>query len=420
MNAPLKRINPRRPYVLTSGGLRRITLGALSSAGEPGTYQENQAHQAHQTSHTGQHPAAKPRRTSTAPQRALLAVVQSERGGLDEHARQVCAAAALIADASTQVVLLVFGELKDDAAALGADKVIVLPDFDTRAFRPEHALQTLVACVAQIDPAHILMPDTLTGTGDLGRRFAASAGVSIACHVVELDASHVSVYVQAQQHLASRALPTLILLEPGTVDTRLPFAGAGERIELAGVTPRGTHHAAYQDHGIEEVDVAQLALAEADFIVSAGHGVTDISSFEALASAFGAAIGASRVAVDNGHFSRERQIGATGTTVEASVVIAFGISGAVQHLQGIKDCRHVIAVNLDSSAPMVKRANLTIIDDAQTLMAALLDALASAKTRAQSGPTAPPLPASAVLTATTTATPASAPGQASVLEGAAA
>ena len=70
---------------------------------------------------------------------------------------------------------------------------------------------------------------------------------------------------------------------------------------------------------------------------------------------------------------------ATGKTVDASVYIAFGISGAVQHLQGIKDCRHVIAVNLDASAPMIKRADLSIIGDAQELMAALLEQVRQAR-----------------------------------------
>ncbi|MPW20891.1 electron transfer flavoprotein subunit alpha/FixB family protein, partial [Paraburkholderia sp. CNPSo 3157] len=133
------------------------------------------------------------------------------------------------------------------------------------------------------------------------------------------------------------------------------------------------------DLGIEEIDAAQVALEEADFIVSAGNGVNDVAAFEKLASTFGAAIGASRVAVDNGMFTRDKQIGATGKTVEASVYIAFGISGAVQHLQGIKDCRHVIAVNLDGSAPIAKRANLTIIGDTQATIASLIDEIDRAR-----------------------------------------
>ena len=122
--------------------------------------------------------------------------------------------------------------------------------------------------------------------------------------------------------------------------------------------------------------------------MSAGNGVSDIGAFERLAGAFGAAIGASRVAVDNGHFTRDKQVGATGKTVEASVYIAFGISGAVQHLQGIKDCRHVIAVNLDGSAPIAKRANLTVVGDAQATIAALIDEVQAAGASRGQSPTA--------------------------------
>ena len=77
-------------------------------------------------------------------------------------------------------------------------------------------------------------------------------------------------------------------------------------------------------------------MEEADLIVSAGNGVRDLESFRALAAALGAAVGASRVPVDDGRFPRSQQIGATGKTVSASLYLAFGISGAVQHLQGIR------------------------------------------------------------------------------------
>jgi electron transfer flavoprotein alpha subunit len=365
----IKRIDPRRPFTITAQGLRRITLGAVAQAGA--MLDSELPRVAHGS-------GAKPRRTKQTAQRTVLVAAHSDRGSLDEHARQVIAAAALIADATTQVALLVFGELKDDAALLGADKVIELPGFDRRTFSPETALQALAACVAQIAPAHILMPDNATGDGDLGRRYAAYAGASVATHVVEIDAAHVSVYTHAKKSFASRSLPDLVLLASGAVDPRLPFVGAGERIEIDAPSAASAE-ATYRDLGIEEIDAAQVALEEADFIVSAGNGVTDIAAFERLAGTFGAAIGASRVAVDNGMFPRDKQIGATGKTVEASVYIAFGISGAVQHLQGIKDCRHVIAVNLDGSAPIVKRANLTIIGDTQATIASLIDEVARAR-----------------------------------------
>ena len=374
MNTTIKRIDPRRPFTITAAGLRRITLGAVLEAGALQDLAPV-AELAH--AHGG---ATKPRRTTQPAQCTLLVVAHSDRGSLDEQARQTLAAAALIANAQTQVALLVLGELKDDAAALGADKVIELASFDRRNFSPDAELQTLAACVAQFAPAHIFMPDNATGDGDLGRRYAAYAEASVATQVVEISATQVSTYVHAKQAFATRVLPDLVLLAAGAVDARLPFVGAGERLEMLALNadqpPAG---GLYRDLGLEEIDAAQVALEEADFIVSAGNGVSDVSAFEKLAGTLGAAVGASRVAVDNGMFIRDKQIGATGKTVEASVYIAFGISGAVQHLQGIKDCRHVIAVNLDGSAPIVKRANLTIIGDTQATIASLIDAVGQAR-----------------------------------------
>jgi electron transfer flavoprotein alpha subunit len=208
---------------------------------------------------------------------------------------------------------------------------------------------------------------------------------SVATHVVEIDAAHVAAYIRANTALVARALPDVVLLAPNAVEPKLPFVGAGERIVWRFDNDTPASKGVVRDLGVEEIDAAQLALEEADFIVSAGNGVSDVPAFERLAATLGAAIGASRVAVDDGKFTRDKQIGATGKTVEASVYIAFGISGAVQHLQGIKDCRHVIAVNLDASAPIAKRANLTVIADARETIAALNEAAAAARSARGTG-----------------------------------
>ncbi|WP_087739065.1 electron transfer flavoprotein subunit alpha/FixB family protein, partial [Paraburkholderia piptadeniae] len=367
--------DPRRPFIITAAGLKRITLGETGSA---------DASAAHWSAHGHAAVAVKQRRALNNPRHVLLVAAHSDRGGLDDHARQVVAAAAMLADAQTEVALLVFGELKDDAAELGVDQLIELPGFDRRSFAPENELRALQACAAALSPAHLLLPDNASGDGDLGRRYAASAGASVATHVVEIDARHVGAYAQARRAFSTRALPDVILLAPNAVDAKLPFIGAGERLMGDFIHAAGDNAQTYRDLGLDEIDAAQVALEEADFIISAGNGVCDIGAFEQLASVLGAAIGASRVAVDNGHFSRDKQVGATGKTVEASVYIAFGISGAVQHLQGIKDCRHVIAVNLDGSAPIAKRANITVVGDAQATIAALIEQVQRARaTRGQ-------------------------------------
>ena len=366
----IKRIDPRRPFIITAAGVKRITLGEIGSS------DANVGHWP-TLGHGGA--AAKPRRTLTDPKHVLLVAAHSERGALDEHARQAVAAAALLADTHTEVVLVVFGELKDDAAALGVDKLVELAGFDRRVFAPESELQALQACVAAFAPKNVFLPDNAIGDGDLGRRYAASAGASTGAHIVEINAQHVGAYAHAKRAFATRSLPDVILLAQNAVDAKLPFVGAGERLPSDFIDVAAPAAQRTRDLGLEDLDAAQVALEEADFIVSAGNGVSDIPSFERLADVLGAAVAASRVAVDNGHFKRDKQVGATGKTVEASVYIAFGISGAVQHLQGIKDCRHVIAVNLDGSAPIAKRADLTVVGDAQATIAALIEQVQSAR-----------------------------------------
>ncbi|WP_250452802.1 electron transfer flavoprotein subunit alpha/FixB family protein [Caballeronia sp. ATUFL_M2_KS44] len=369
----IKRIDPRRPFIVTAEGLKRITLGEIGNGGDVQAF-----------AHGGHKSDVKPRRTTKPARRSMLVAAHTDRGALDDHARQALAAAALLADDETEVVLIAFGAFSDDAASLGADRYIALDAFDRRRYAPDEELRALAACVAAFAPMHVFMPDNATGDGDLGRRYAAQADASIATNVVEIDTSHVASYAHAGRAFATRALADVMLLAPNAVDAKLPFIGAGERVASEGIVPASSE-SAYVDLGIEEMDAAQVALEEADFIISAGNGVSDIPAFEALASTLGAAIGASRVAVDDGKFTRDKQIGATGKTVEASVYIAFGISGAVQHLQGIKDCRHVIAVNLDASAPIAKRANLTIVADTQETIKALTDAAAAARAARASG-----------------------------------
>ncbi|MEA2779555.1 MAG: electron transfer flavoprotein alpha subunit, partial [Rhodospirillaceae bacterium] len=129
--------------------------------------------------------------------------------------------------------------------------------------------------------------------------------------------------------------------------------------------------AAIGDGGLAASDPNAVPLTEADFIVSAGNGVTDWSAFHEVAAALGAAEGGSRVICDAGLLPRARQVGASGSLVQPRCYLAFGIAGAPQHLQGITRCERVLAVNTDLHAEMVKRADLAIIADAQAVMPAL-------------------------------------------------
>lgn len=352
----LPRIDPRRPAVITAAGLRRITLGSTTGERLGGGL-------------SSAHATVKPLRSTGPFKHCTLVVAHAERGTLDDHVRQVVAAAAILAARDTEVVLAVLGTCHDEPAALGIDRMLVLTEFDRQAFAPGLALHWLQQLQAQLQPHQWLMADQ-DADADLGRRLALHLGLSHLTGVVELQAQTARQRANPRQD-ALHTHKQLMLLARGVANPKLPFTGGGAREDFSLPTPAA--EAGVQDLGVLTGDPQNLALEEVDFILAAGNGVQDVGLFNALALALGAATGASRVAVDDGRFPRHKQIGATGKTVSASAYLAVGISGAVQHLQGIKDCRQVIAVNLDAAAPIAKRANLVVVEDSSALMQALLD-----------------------------------------------
>ncbi len=325
------------------------------------------------------HPA-KWLRTPSKPNSRVLVIAHSDRGALDDHALQTIAAAAILADAETAVLALILGELNDDLSSAAADEVMILPALDFQIFQPDIELASVLAIIELLKPKHIFLPDNLIGDGDLGRRLAALKKLSVATHVLEIDVQHVASAQSGGCVLAQSNLPEVILLAPNAVDAELPFTAKATRIDAPKINyATSPYQAHYQDMGLQTSAAEDIALEEADFIVSAGNGVQNLATLASLASSLNAAVGASRVVVDDGKLPRDKQIGATGKTVTASTYMAIGISGAVQHLQGIKDCRHVIAINKDASAPIVKRANLSVIGDAEAVMQALMIEIQKAK-----------------------------------------
>jgi electron transfer flavoprotein alpha subunit len=362
----LPRIDPRRHAIITPSGLRRIVLG--STAGERLSGGFNHAPS-----------SAKPVRSPGPFNRCTLVVAHSERGTLDDHVRQVVAAAALLSAADNEVVLAVLGPCHEEPADLGVDRLLVWSDADRSRFAPGLALTWLHQLQAQLQPRQWLLADQ-DADADLGRRLAVHLKLPMLAGVVELQADQVRRRVGPRQDALSPPA-ALMLLALGVASTLLPFVGLGVRQEHA--PPHSPEAEGVEDMGIRTGDPQSLALEEVDFIMAAGNGVQDVALFNSLAQELGAATGASRVAVDDGRFPRHKQIGATGKTVSASGYLALGISGAVQHLQGIKDCRHVIAVTLDASAPIAKRADLVVVEDSGSLMQALLELVREEKERAR-------------------------------------
>jgi len=310
---------------------------------------------------------ALPRIVVDSPACLILAVPDLEDGRLTSHDRDLLGAARLLAEhAKGAVVALVPAGCAEDFAVAGVDRLlsVALPP----GYAPEALTQAVLAAIGRLEPRHVLFAETPTSGGDIGRRVAAALQERPAHRIVRLSSEEVASRGQGGRSDFLSRPPRILLFAAEAAD---PPTGALREARPLPSIELPAKPARIVDGGLAATDPNAVPLAEADFIVSAGNGVTDWAAFHDAAAALGAAEGGSRIACDAGHLPRARQVGASGSLVEPRCYLAFGIAGAPQHLQGIQRCQRVVAVNTDLHADMVKRADLAIIADAQRVMPAL-------------------------------------------------
>lgn len=306
-----------------------------------------------------------------------ICVVPDMVGGrLSSHDRDLLGLAHQLAGTDGAVLAVLFGEHKASTfATAGVDRVLTLEGEEFNGYAPEQRVQGLRAVDNQFSPRHWLLPDSRSGGGELGRRFAAALGERPATRVWQVkDEACIGRAGAGLQDLA-RPLARLIL---GAVECAEPVSETRHEalpVELSTSVARSLSR--IEDLGAVAVDPGAIPMAEAEFIFSGGNGVKDWDLFHQTAAALGATEGASRVAVDDGFMARDRQVGASGTWVTARVYVAVGISGAIQHLQGIGACDKVVAINLDPGCDMIKRADLSVIGESSEIFHALIAAVAA-------------------------------------------
>ncbi|MCF5163565.1 electron transfer flavoprotein subunit alpha/FixB family protein [Pseudomonas congelans] len=304
-----------------------------------------------------------------------ITVVPDMVGGrLSSHDRDLLGLARQLAGAEGAVLAVVFGEHKEAAFdTAGVDRLLLVDGVGFDGYSPEQRVQGLRAVDNQFNPRHWLLPDSRSGGGELGRRFAASIGERPATRVWQVkDLLCISRAGAGREDLV-RPLARLILAAAECAEPVSETRHEVLPVELSTGVARSLPR--IEDLGAVAVDPAVIPMAEAEFILSGGNGVKDWDLFHQAASALGATEGASRVAVDDGFMGRERQVGASGTWVTARVYVAVGISGAIQHLQGIGACDKVIAINQDAGCDMVKRADLSVIGESAEVLTALIAAV---------------------------------------------
>ncbi|WP_236177155.1 electron transfer flavoprotein subunit alpha [Pseudomonas qingdaonensis] len=304
----------------------------------------------------------------------IVVVPDMVGGRLSSHDRDVLGLAHGLAGSDGAVLAVVFGEHKETAfGTFGVDRLLQIDGDAFAGYAPEQRVQGLRAVDNQFNPRHWLLPDSRSGGGELGRRLAAALGERPATRVWQVKDGLCSGRAGAGQQDLVRGLARLILAAAECAEPVSETRHEALPVELSTGAARSL--ARIEDFGPVPVDPATIAMAEAEFILSGGNGVKDWALFHRATAALGATEGASRVAVDDGFMPRNRQVGATGTWVTARVYVAVGISGAIQHLQGIGACDKVVAINLDPGCDMIKRADLAVIGDSAAILQALIEAV---------------------------------------------
>jgi electron transfer flavoprotein alpha subunit len=253
----------------------------------------------------------------------------------------------------------------------GAVKAHVLDAPALAAYSTGGYAHALADFAAEAKPKAMFFPATAMGK-DLAPRVAARLGVGLAS-----DCTRVAVkdgtLVFTRPIYAGKALlvlklktsPVLATLRPNVFPLASAAGAAGEVVKKAVAAPEEAVRGRVA--AVIKAETAELDVTEADIIVSGGRGLKGPEAFGSLRELAAllprAAVGASRSAVDAGWIDHQNQVGQTGKTVSPTLYLAFGISGAIQHLAGMSSSKVIVAVNKDPEAPIVKVADYTIVGD---------------------------------------------------------
>lgn len=233
-----------------------------------------------------------------------------------------------------------------------------------------HLVDALEAAVAAHAPAAVLVAASVDGR-EVAGRLAVRTGAGVLADVIDarvqdgkITTTHSVFGGNYTVHAAVPGALPIISLRPGAVDEQAPATTPEvQNVELA--APAGMA-ATIESFADAPQNAARPELRGAATVVSGGRGLGSAENFvlvEQLADALGAAVGASRAAVDAGFIAHTAQVGQTGVSVSPQLYVALGISGAIQHRAGMQTAKTIVAINQDEDAPIFEIADLGIVGD---------------------------------------------------------
>ncbi|WIW95972.1 electron transfer flavoprotein subunit alpha/FixB family protein [Altererythrobacter rubellus] len=294
-----------------------------------------------------------------------LVWVEHDNSSVKDATLAVVTAAAKLGDVHLLVAGSGCASVADEAAKIAGVGTVHLAD--DAAY--EHALAENVApLVAGLMDSHdaFLAPATTTGK-NIAPRVAALLDVMQISDILSVEGEKTftrPIYAGNAIATVESSDPKLVITVRGTAFDKAAPEGGSANVEAVGSTG---------DAGTSSFVSSEIAKSErpeltsAKVIVSGGRALKDSETFEAtitpLADKLGAGIGASRAAVDAGYVPNDYQVGQTGKIVAPEVYVAIGISGAIQHLAGMKDSKTIIAINKDEDAPIFQVADIGLVAD---------------------------------------------------------
>ena len=299
-----------------------------------------------------------------------LAVLEQRDGVLRKISHEVVTAAQRLGgDVEAVVCAAATVQGVEHVAKFGADRIVTLTNAAFAKYAPEAYAQALADRAQQGGYRTIVFGASATGR-DLAPRVAAKLGVAVAADITELATDGGTIVVTRPVYAGKALLKVKVAAQPAVLSLRpnvftpveRPKAGTTETVAVNVPAGRVTVRE------IKAAPAGTLDVAEAQVIISGGRGLKEPANFkvlEDLARAFGgqAAVGASRAVVDAGWRAHADQVGQTGKTVSPSLYIAVGISGAIQHLAGMRTSKVIVAINKDKEAPIFKVADYGIVGD---------------------------------------------------------
>jgi electron transfer flavoprotein alpha subunit len=313
----------------------------------------------------------------------VLAVVEQRDGALRRVGEEVVAAAKQVADGvGGQVHALLIGPSSvnvDRLGQVGAEKVIIAATEEGAAYAPEAYAATVAEHVKSGGYFAVIFGASSQGR-DLAPRVAARLDVPLAGDATGLDVEGGDLVItrpvyagRAYARVTIAAEPKLVSIRPNTFrPSDAPAAGTVEQVPVASVESR------VKLREVKEASGDKLDVGEAPVVVAGGRGLRGPENWhllEDLCSALGstAALGASRAVVDAGWRPHAEQVGQTGKTVSPQLYFAVGISGAMQHLAGMRSARTIVAINKDPDAPIFKVADFGLVGDATEVLPKLAE-----------------------------------------------